>query len=236
MEILNTFSKIGRIGLAAGATLSVSHDVLTSQAEAAGPCKSLATRVVREFEDIGGVKDQYDLVIDKALGVISGARVRYLVGGQVFEVTTDSRGYSERMIETPCTDGNRIVALSEVTTADGRRVDDTVILQNGRKENFRTWVARKDTAVPAPIVPTAVPPRAPEPTRPPVYGERNPWQAVIDNWWMLPASILGGAGLIALSRLRHIGHRRANGATNVNVPVNVRANPVNIDLNPTIRS
>ncbi|MBI4038321.1 hypothetical protein HY387_01610 [Candidatus Daviesbacteria bacterium] len=199
-------SKPSRVGLAVGTALSLGYDVLASQVEAAGPCKSLATRLVREFEDIGGVKDQYDSVIDKALGVIPGARVRYLVGGQVFEVVTDQNGYSERMIEAPCTQGNRIVASSEVITTDGRKVEDVVILQNNRKENFRTWVVRRmGVAAPIPtVVPTRVPesPQAPKPELPtaPVYSTRNPWLVAMENWWMLPAAILAGVGLIAAAR------------------------------------
>ncbi len=190
MEILKPIN----ISLALGVAGSLAYDALISPAEAAGPCKSLATRVVREFEDIGGVKDQYDSVIDRALGVIPGARVRYLVGGQIFEVTTDNRGYSERMIEAPCVNGNRIVASSEVTTPDGRRVEDEVILQNGRKENFRTWVVKKAQTTSIPSYFSA---------------ERSSnngdfWKSLIGYWWVLPVAALAGVGTWALiARRRH---------------------------------
>ena len=150
---VRTLEKVTKAVLRTGAASGIvafgvtSLDILTKPQtiQAAEPCRAVDSRTVQEFVDVGGVKDQYDPVIDILKDPISRARVRYILNGSVFTQSqeTNNQGVVETEIKTDCNgpEGRKVIILNaEVTTADGRRVIDPVVLQNGRKEKFTTYV------------------------------------------------------------------------------------------------
>ena len=191
MERLNTFS---RIGLATGVALTMAHEVLTSPAEAAGPCKTLASIEVRNFEDIGGKPNFYDRGVDNPKDPVVSAIVRYLTGGRLLNTSiTNNSGVAETLIQAPCSNGNKIVATIEVETPDGRRVVEQMDLPNQTKKRFGAWVAQKPPVMPTPssvrVLTNAV--RLEGGDRP-IRIEKS------EDWRWLPTSIVLAGALVGL--------------------------------------
>jgi len=119
-----------------GGVIALDTLINPSLVEAAG-CKGAIKTTVRNYKDVGGVKNQYDQIIDVAKDHIPGAKINYSVEGRsIGQATADDRGQTETRINTPCTtsDGKKIEVQVEVSTPDGRRGKETWYI---RQQNRR---------------------------------------------------------------------------------------------------
>lgn len=228
--IKKTIGRVGSRVLLAGMSLGgagVAHQFVNPQIAEAADCKGAIRLTVREFQDVGGVKKQYDSIIDKALNPIPDTNVKFSTSGKPIDPVAGIKADKDGKIETPtftapCTtpDGKKMEVLAEGTTADGRKVADVLIVQDGKREIFKLWVAQKEepaaptaiatvvrtpgaTRTPATITPTATRTAYPDAT-PSATSTPQPTGMSLDSGRLDPevmGKLLLGAGALSLSIL-----------------------------------
>lgn len=187
---------VGRVSVNAFFTLMALGGA--GDAEAAD-CKGATRITVRNFNDIGGVKMQYDKAIDEALDPVPLSKVKISVKDRVVaEGTTDTNGQAVIPVNSECTDSStRIIeVLGEVTTPDGRKVTEILIVQNGRLEKFSYWFVKPSTGQKPVIAPTSPQGPLPQPPKPAPKPEGKPEGKPAEKqknalgWLLLPAAAL----------------------------------------------
>jgi hypothetical protein len=145
-------------GMSIGGGASIAHQLANPLDVEAADCRGAIRLTVREFKDVAGVKNQYDSVIDIALNPIPDTIVKFSTDGAPVEPVAGIKADKDGRLSTdtfsaPCNsiDGKKIEVLAEGTTPDGRKVSDVLFVQDGRREEFKLWVAKKESQ---PITPS----------------------------------------------------------------------------------
>lgn len=175
-EAKKNFSKHSRlaasVALASGTVACTPGGLIESTAVNieslfSGNCSAVIGVDVRNFRDIGGVRDQFDQGIDVPLGAIANARVRLAIDNQTpIESTTNQNGIVVRRVTGPCLTGQKNIEVHLlVAAADGRRVVRDLLVRSGSSQTFPVWLVSESVGEATPT-----PSRTPTPTRTPEGG------------------------------------------------------------------